>query len=78
MTDKQIGIGDKDIFSVNEIASILSVDRSTVLGYIYTAKLKAHKMGNGTGKKGSRGRRWRIWRDDFISFLDKGSNIKEG
>lgn len=76
MSEKPIKLEDKDIFTVNETATILGVNRWTVCDYIYEGKLKANKLGNGTGKKGNK-RRWRIWKRDLIEFINTGSSIKE-
>ena len=76
MTEKPIKLEDKDVFTVNEVAAIIRVNRWTVLDYIYGGKLKAHKMGNGKGKKGKK-RLWRIWRQDIIDFINSGDKGKE-
>jgi len=59
-----------------EAADFLSVNEWTVRHYIRQGLIKAHKMGNGTGKKGNK-RGWRIWREDLVKFLDSSSNISE-
>lgn len=56
-----------------EVAEYLSVNEWTVRLYINQGVLKAHKLGNGTGKKGSK-RRWRVWRSDLIEFINRNSN----
>lgn len=56
-----------------EVAEFLQVNEWTVRVYITSGLLKAHKIGNGTGKRGSR-RRWRIWKHDLIDFINKSPN----
>jgi len=68
MTDKPL--------SVKEAADFLGVNTWTVTEYLREGKLRGYKLGNGTSKKGSR-RRWRIWKEDLIDFLNRGSNIKQ-
>jgi len=62
--------------TVDEAAEYLSVNPWQIRHYIHIGQLKAHKMGNGSNKKGNK-RRWRIFKEDIIAFLDRGSNIKE-
>jgi len=68
MTDKPL--------SVKEAAEFLGVSAYTVAEYLRAGKLKGYKLGNGTSKKGSR-RRWRIWEEDLVKFITRGSNIKQ-
>ncbi len=65
-----------ELLTTKEVAKILKVNPWQVLDYIYQKKLKAQKMGNGIGKKGNK-RRWRIWKQDLLDFINKGSNIKD-
>jgi len=65
------------LLTVNEAADFLSVNPWQVRDYITNGQLRAYKMGNGTGKRGNK-RRWRIWKEDLIAFINRGSNIKEG
>ena len=62
--------------TVAEAADFLSVNPWQVRHYISRGVLKAYKMGNGSNKKGSR-RRWRIWKDDLIAFVNRDSNVVE-
>jgi len=62
--------------TVKEAAEFLSVSTWQVRDYIYEGRLRAYKMGNGTGKRGSR-REWRIWKKDLVAFINRSSNIKE-
>ena len=62
--------------TVAEAADFLSVNPWQVRHYISRGILKAYKLGNGGNKKGSR-RRWRIWKEDLISFINRDSNIVE-
>jgi len=62
--------------TVAEASDFLSVNTWKVREYISKGLLKAYKLGNGTGKKGNK-RRWRIWKEDLITFINKSSNIKE-
>lgn len=57
--------------TVQEAAVFLSIQPLQVRLYINKGLLKAYKLGNGTGKKGSR-RRWRIWKDDLVDFVNQG------
>ena len=60
--------------TVNEAAEFLSVNPWQIRDYINKGQLKAYKMGNGTNKKGSR-RRWRIWKQDLVAFVNRISNV---
>ena len=60
--------------TVAEAAEYLSVNPWQVRHYISRGILKAYKLGNGGNKKGSR-RRWRIWKEDLISFVNRDSNV---
>ena len=62
--------------TVEEAATFLSVNPWQVRYYINSGQLKAYKMGNGSGKKGSR-KHWRIFKKDLIAFLNRGSNAKD-
>ena len=59
-----------------EVAEFLSVNIWKVREYITSGLLRAYKLGNGTGKRGSK-RQWRIWKADLINFINRSSNIKE-
>jgi len=61
------------LMTVDQAAEFLAVIPQTVRDYINAGKLKAHKLGNGTGKR-SRRREWRIWKHDLIEFINRGSN----
>jgi hypothetical protein len=74
MNEKGIRLDDKDIFTVNEVATILGLNRWTVCSYIYEGKLKASKLGDGTGKRGNK-RRWRIWKKDLMAFVNRSSSL---
>ena len=62
--------------TVAEAADFLSVNPWQIRHYISRGVLKAYKMGNGKNKKGSR-RRWRIWKEDLVSFINRDSNVVE-
>lgn len=62
--------------TVGEAASFLSVNPWQVRYYVNSGQLKAYKMGNSSGRKGSR-KHWRIFKQDLIDFLNRGSNAKE-
>jgi len=78
MNEKRaIRIDDKDLFKPSEVAEIIGVTWYTVVyKYIHKGLLKAHKIGNGTGKRKRESRHWRIWKEDLIDFLNRGSDIK--
>jgi excisionase family DNA binding protein len=56
-------------FSINEISSILKINRKTVFRWIQTDKLKAFKLGGG--------RFWRIRERDLRAFLKESSSSKK-
>ena len=62
--------------TVAEAADFLSVNPWQIRHYISRGVLKAYKMGNGRNKKGSR-RRWRIWKEDLVAFINRDSNVIE-
>ena len=62
--------------TVAEAADFLSVNPWQIRHYISRGVLKAYKMGNGRNKKGSR-RRWRIWKEDLVAFINRDSNVVE-
>lgn len=60
--------------TVNEAAEFLSVNPFIIRKYIHKGMLKAHRIGDGTGKTGQdlKGVRFRIWKKDLIAFLEGG------
>jgi len=64
------------LMTVDQAAEFLAVIPQTVRDYINAGKLKAHKLGNGTGKR-SRRREWRIWKSDLVDFVNRSDNTKE-
>lgn len=62
--------------TTDEAATFLSLSSWKIRDYINKGILKAYKVGNGTNKKNSR-RRWRIWKDDLVEFINRNSNIEE-
>ncbi|KKN59287.1 hypothetical protein LCGC14_0543860 [marine sediment metagenome] len=63
------------LLTTQQAAEFLSVNVYQVREYIKNGKLLAHRLGNGTGKRGSR-RPWRIWDFDLKIFINHSSNIK--
>ncbi|MDW7759442.1 MAG: helix-turn-helix domain-containing protein [Acidobacteriota bacterium] len=49
---------------IKDVCSLLKVDRSTVIRWIDSGKLRAHKLGGG--------RLWRIRERDLRKFINKG------
>lgn len=52
------------VYTVLEVAEILSVTRRTIYNYIDSGQLKAIKIG----------KYWRITEDNLKNFLDKGTD----
>ena len=71
------GMNNGKPLTTKEAAEFLNTSEDNIRDFLKQGKLKGYKLGNGTNKKGSR-RRWRVWKDDLITFLEKGSNIKDG
>jgi len=63
------------LLTVKEAAAFLSITSDQVRLYIKDGKLKAHRLGNGKGKRESK-RPWRIWRRDLLEFVNRSSNIE--
>ena len=55
--------------TVNEIATALKVERSTVIRWIESGQLRAFKPGGG--------RFWRVRRQDFQRFIKGGVHFRE-
>jgi len=62
------------MLTTTEVAKFLDMSAWKVRDYIKTKVLKAHKIGNGAGRKGSP-KEWRIYEKDLIDFVNKGSNM---
>lgn len=75
MTLERIELPERPL-TVREVAEFLSSNDWQVRYYIREGKLKAYKLGNGTGKRGNR-REWRIWRADLLDFVNRHPNIGE-
>jgi excisionase family DNA binding protein len=54
--------------TIKDICLLLKVERSTVIRWIYSAKLLAFKPGSG--------RLWRIRRSDFQRFIKDGPEFR--
>lgn len=64
------------LLTIKEAAEFLSVNPRIVRQYARKGILKAYKLGNNTGKGGSK-REWRIWHKDLVDFINKGTKGKE-
>jgi len=58
----------QSIYTLKETCEILKVQRSQVLRWIYSGKLRAFKVGGG--------RLWRIRERDLLRFTKSGSEIR--
>ena len=64
-----------ELLTIQDCSVILQVQPYQVRDYIRRGWLKAHKLGASETDKTSK--RWRIWKADLESFINKSSNIKE-
>ena len=57
---------EKEFYKAEDLAKLLEVNIMTIYRYIKGRRLKAHKIG----------REYRIYKNEFQSFLKKTSTIK--
>jgi len=60
------------LLTITEVMNKLKVGRLTVYDYIYSGKLRAHRLGGTGGKHKENRKPYRIWETDLLEFIDSG------